>query len=115
MKALIIGGHSGIGEDCANLLAEQYPEIEQRVPSKAVLDVENSVDIRTVIRMDGPFNYIIYSAGINKLAWIASSRIDITAIDTMDVNCMGFIRVISEHKRRYPSHGSLLLLPAETA
>ena len=101
-KVLIIGGHSGIGMAVSELLNKQrpdIPEMEQYVPDKATLDVESRSTVERVIREEGPFTHIIYSAGLNRLAWVYDRSISFLMEDMFYVNCSGFVGVVSAHVR----------------
>jgi NAD(P)-dependent dehydrogenase (short-subunit alcohol dehydrogenase family) len=105
LKALIIGGYSGIGRASSELLKEQHPEIEQYIPHRATLDVIARRDIVEAIKHNGPFSHILYSAGTNRLKWIRDPTIDLTLFEAFNVNCSGFILVLGEHRRRFPDSG----------
>lgn len=103
-KALIIGGHSGIGFAASQLLHQKYPEIKQCVPEKNILDVHSHTEIQACLRQEGPFTHFIYSAGINKLAWADNRMIASLMLEMFSANCLGFAVLIGEHVRQYPGH-----------
>lgn len=104
-KMLIVGGGSGIGRYTSELMKERFPDIKQCVPERAILDVQSHAEIRACVKKEGPFDYILYSAGVNRLAWADDPRIDITMMSAMSVNCLGFVNLIGECVRQFPTHG----------
>lgn len=102
-KVLIIGGHSGIGAATAELLAKRNPELWQFMPTRTEVNVEARSDIITLCEIYGPFTHIVYSAGINQLAWVSDQKIVYRMEDMFSVNCAGFVALISEHILQYPN------------
>jgi len=103
-KALILGGHSGIGMAAAQLLHQKFPEIEQCVPEKMILDVRSRSETIACIQQEGPFTHIIYSAGVNKLSWIDNPRLGVIMNEMMTVNCYGFLDILTHHTHNFPGH-----------
>jgi NAD(P)-dependent dehydrogenase (short-subunit alcohol dehydrogenase family) len=99
-KVLIIGGTSGIGAATAKQLREE--ELEVSTPDREALDITSRTSVATYIGAAGPFPYIVYSAGLNKLAWVNTRHIDFIMGDLFEINCSGFVGLISEHLRHYP-------------
>jgi NAD(P)-dependent dehydrogenase (short-subunit alcohol dehydrogenase family) len=79
--------------------------MEQVVPSRALLDVGSRDSATSVIKLYGPFTHILYSAGINNLGWISQERMNIAMEYAFEVNCTGFITILSEHRRCFPNQG----------
>lgn len=99
-KCLVIGGNSGIGECVADFL--RCTPMSVVTPPSGTVDVCNVVDLRECVRQSGPFQYIVYSAGFNRLEWIKDiSKSDVMEY-TYDVNVAGFVALVSEHVRQYP-------------
>jgi NAD(P)-dependent dehydrogenase (short-subunit alcohol dehydrogenase family) len=103
-KALIVGGHSGIGLVTAGLIKVNHPKMELCIPEKEILDVRSHVEIHACVRMEGPFTHILYSAGVNELSWADNPNLDTVMYDAMEVNCFGFAVLIGEHVRQFPAH-----------
>jgi NAD(P)-dependent dehydrogenase (short-subunit alcohol dehydrogenase family) len=104
-KFLILGGNSGIGEAVFNLLEDEQGNVNQLFrPRSSMVNVANRRHVRRYITINGPFDYIVFSAGINKLQWIADAPEDGYAnfIFTMDVNLCGFYYVVAEHVNAWP-------------
>jgi NAD(P)-dependent dehydrogenase (short-subunit alcohol dehydrogenase family) len=102
-RVLIVGGRSGIGQAFTDHIVANYPKMEFGVPDQNYLDVTSHKSVKTYFEKNGAFTHIVYSAGINQLAWVTSDRIVHTVWDQFDVNCAGFIGVISEHIRQFPT------------
>lgn len=103
MKALIVGGHTGIGRAVSDLLWKREPGMAQYVPARNVMDVTSNNDVERAVREEGPFSHIIYSAGINKLAWVRTHKINFLMQDMFDTNCAGFVAVVSTCLRLWPA------------
>jgi len=101
---LIVGGHSGIGKRTVAYLRGMYPNAEFCVPKRDILDVRSHVEIQACVGREGPFSHIVYSAGINELAWVDKADLDVVLYDAMEVNCFGFAVLIGEHVRQFPAH-----------
>lgn len=102
-KCLIIGGNSGIGKATAELISKG-PYVEIFRPESTELDVVIPHHIRRYVTLYGPFDYIIYSAGVNKLQWIINYAVEggLNLESTFDVNVVGFINIAAEHVALYP-------------
>jgi NAD(P)-dependent dehydrogenase (short-subunit alcohol dehydrogenase family) len=102
-RCLILGGNSGIGEATAKLIDGNGPVVYR--PKHTELDVTQPGHVRRYIAIHGPFQYIVYSAGVNHLQWIKDCSSDEyqNARHTMDVNVGGFIAVASEHINIWPN------------
>lgn len=64
----VLGAGSGIGEWVANDLRKLGHEVLQS--GKADADVRNYPALEGIARRHGPFDGVVFSAGINQLAWI---------------------------------------------
>lgn len=102
-RALIIGGKSGIGAEVHRYLAN-HTDLKFHVPDSQELDVTYGSSIARAMS-NGPFNYIVYSAGINQLAWVNDPKIGFNMEDTFGINCSGFVQVVSEHLQTFPDVG----------
>lgn len=103
-RVLIVGGNSGIGEEVSRVLLKPPHrwDLAQFIPTRDFMDVTSRHAVRTFMEAAGPFKYIVYSAGVNQLAWMSDPAVTAIAEDAYDVNCAGFILVVSEHIRQYP-------------
>lgn len=94
--AWVIGGTSGSGLAIANHLdSEGYKVYKtgEEVDVRSAMAISNCV--KRIQLSDRPIDTLVYSAGINYLEWIG--RMDMgDASDVMNVNAMGFIRVLDE-------------------
>lgn len=100
-KVLIVGGTSGIGKATAGYLAGMFPEMKQYVPAREELDITARSSIALTVREHGPFDYIVYSAGTNELAWVGTRHIAFRMEDHFSVNCSGLVSLVSEHIRTW--------------
>lgn len=97
-KVLIVGGTSGIGAKVHELLNWGDTPF---VPEISELDVNDSWSIESYVVEDGPFDGIVYSAGINNLKWIADlNPSDLTR--SMQINALGLALIAAEHERAWP-------------
>jgi NAD(P)-dependent dehydrogenase (short-subunit alcohol dehydrogenase family) len=94
MKTLIIGGTSGIGESFASLQSSRSGEVF--VPAKDELDVRKLTQMSDYINAHGPFNRIVYSAGVNYLDWIGRIHPG-EMLEIYDVNVIGFMLLLDTH------------------
>ncbi len=98
-KCLVLGGNSGIGEAVVNGLGSIG---EPYVPMHYEIDVTNKGQMFDYLRDYGPFKYIIYSAGVNKLCWISDLYKDNILWHTCAVNVQGFVDIVSWLKDYWP-------------
>lgn len=120
MKGLIIGASSGIGKAIATYVKETGVPMcsEWSTPGTDILDVRSSTEVFAMVRKDGPFDCIVYSAGINELAWASTlgAQFDTTMMNVWDINCMGFVRIMGAHEQLYPkSKGSAVAISSDAA
>lgn len=104
-KCLIIGGNSGIGNAVADDIYAYDPDIQLVRPIKDIVDVTFRTEMFACLRKEGPFRFIVYSAGINKLCWIKDMESYVARSvydDTFDVNVFGFIHLVHSHVFLYP-------------
>ena len=104
-KVLIVGGRSGIGAATAELLGRKYAArgLEIAIPDHKMLDVNAPISIENYLIEHGPFTHIVYSAGLNKLAWVNARKISFKMEDMFSINCAGFVELIGSHIRGYPT------------
>lgn len=89
----VIGGTSGIGAAVAHELgmSELY---KVTMTDEHTTNVVNTAELARFYRREGPFDHIVYSAGVNRLSWLKDTKI-IEVMMIMDINVVGFIRVVS--------------------
>lgn len=90
MSTWIIGGTSGIGKACFDLLGE-HPAVIYAT-GKEDFDVTND-DFGKMLEEFGYPNRIVYSAGVNHLNWLGKGTLD-EHLRVLDVNLFGFIRLL---------------------
>jgi NAD(P)-dependent dehydrogenase (short-subunit alcohol dehydrogenase family) len=119
-KGLIIGASSGMGKAIVEYVKTTGIPMcdEWLTPSAEILDVRSSVECHACLRQEGPFDYIVYSAGINQLSWVGHLVEPHSGVfeSTWDVNCNGFVRIMSHHEYLYPSaEGSVVAISSDAA
>lgn len=112
MKTLIIGtGTGGIGDEVEDVLIydANRSTIETdniHCPGIDKLDVRDQQSIEIYIRNYGPFDEIVYSAGVSQLKWIQDLNWrDLDRV--LDVNVAGAILVAAAHTKLFPEHPSV--------
>jgi NAD(P)-dependent dehydrogenase (short-subunit alcohol dehydrogenase family) len=101
-KALIIGGLSGIGEEVGRVLREERGWDTAR-PSSVTMDVRHHVIVREFMETFGPFDNVVYSAGVNELCWIKDMT-EHTLHQHMAVNLYGFLMLAGTQQTVFPGH-----------
>lgn len=113
IKTLIIGGHTnGIGDafaqhwdmECTSPNGSRDPFADKAYkPTREELDVRDQAAIVRYFEQHGPFDEIVYSAGISQLKWLR----DLTWRDldrVYDINVAGAILVAAAHADAFPEH-----------
>jgi NAD(P)-dependent dehydrogenase (short-subunit alcohol dehydrogenase family) len=90
MRIWVIGGTSGIGAAVAKHFAEDGQGNDVFITGKEI-DVRDEWPLSGYLDNNGPFDIVIYSAGVNRLNWIHP---DLDMLDIYDVNVAGFVRVL---------------------
>jgi len=101
MKTLIIGCHTGGIGDAVEEFLHSIDQVF--TPTIKGLNVAAPTSIERYLRDNGPFDRIVYSAGVSQLKWIK----DLLWIDldrVLDVNLSGAIMLASAHVRMFPEH-----------
>lgn len=104
-KGLIIGAGSGVGAEFYERVAQdpRFEGVKWFAPSQLELDVTIQREVREYIGEAGPFDYIVYTAGINQLKWV--SDLDMADLEwTYSVNLFGFILVCGAQAKAFPEH-----------
>jgi len=92
MKVWVIGGTSGIGAAVADHFAIDGNGNDVFISGKDTADVREMDALEGYHATYGPFDTVIYSAGVNKLDWIRHASWYMTAV--YDVNVAGFVRTL---------------------
>lgn len=104
-KGLIIGAGSGVGAEFYERVTQdpRFEGVKWFAPSQLELDVTIQREVREYIGEAGPFDYIVYTAGINQLKWV--SDLDMADLEwTYSVNLFGFILVCGAQAKAFPEH-----------
>ena len=109
MKTLIIGAHTGgIGDAVAasdGIIGESSQRIVH-IPTISDLDVRDQQSIDMYMMNHGPFDEIVYSAGVSQLKWIRDLNWrDLDKV--LDINVAGAILVASAHTKLFPEHSGV--------
>ncbi len=107
-KTLIVGAHTGgIGDELAAVWRESndvWPDgtdNELFAPTIDELDVTRPVSMRFYLSLHGPFDEIVYAAGVNILASVDDLNYDI--LDrTFAVNTFGLPLLLGAHLNQFP-------------
>lgn len=108
-KVLVIGGVSGIGAAVVEQLKMRdglyeihVPEVLRAddAPPMYILDVRDETSIVDYLDGNGPYEYIVYTPGVNRLNWAESLSSESLAAD-MAVNAHGFALVLGAHARLF--------------
>ena len=109
MKTLVIGAHTeGIGDAFVDHWAGAFPFVgadwdNMFRPTREQLDVRDNQSIMLYVMNHGPFDAIVYSAGVSQLKWMA----DVTWRDldkVWDINVAGAILLAAAHTNQFPEH-----------
>ena len=104
MKTLIIGGHTGgIGDafyEYRRYVQLQY--VDTYVPTIAEMNVKSPDSVDAYIGGNGPFDAIVYSAGISSLEWVSELTKEFDEVHA--VNARGVVLVARAHTRSFPGH-----------
>lgn len=116
-KGLVIGGTSGIGKQFIED-AEDDPRFEGTTwfaPGPNEVDVTRNSTLASYIRDNGPFDFMVYCAGVNVLQWIGDITDD--ALDeTFAVNVEGYIWMLDFHESYFPAHmGSIVAITSDAS
>lgn len=90
MKIWVVGGSSGIGAECAKSLDLAGHEV---CPTGSEVDVRRGDILSAYDSTRGPFEGLVYSAGVNWLDWIQDLDPE-EALRLYDINVLGLIRVL---------------------
>lgn len=106
-KTLIVGGttENGIGEAIWDSI-QNHPSIsfgDLYIPDPGEMDLEDERDIDFYIEHFGPFDVIVYAAGVNKLTWIKDLNQGVLE-KHFRVNVFGLALIASYHEEHFPGH-----------
>lgn len=96
MKIWIIGGTSGIGQAVSMECAGKGHDVSS---SGIKYDVKDPGKLGSFWEQFGPFDAVVYSAGVNQLGWIEELD-DKTVLDIYDTNVVGFMRLLQLIKKK---------------
>jgi NAD(P)-dependent dehydrogenase (short-subunit alcohol dehydrogenase family) len=92
MKVWVIGGTSGIGKACTTVLRSAGHQVEA---SGSEVDVRRGGILSAYASIRGPFDGLVYSAGVNWLDWVQDLDTD-EALRLYDINVLGLVRAVQE-------------------
>jgi NAD(P)-dependent dehydrogenase (short-subunit alcohol dehydrogenase family) len=99
-KGLIIGAGSGVGRAFHNSMLRVRSDIEWFAPPMQTLDIRNEFLIMQYINNFGPFDYIVYTAGVNRLAWVEDLSSE-ELVDVYKVNVFGLPLIVGAQKKMF--------------
>lgn len=104
-KGLIVGAGSGVGAEFHKQVQDdpRFEGVDWFHPPQDYLDVRDGEHVKAYMELYGPFDYIVYTAGVNRLKWVAEVETrDLQ--DTFSVNLFGFILVCGAQAEAFPGH-----------
>jgi len=105
-RVLIIGGHTaGIGDAVYKTIRNSDAPVESEIflPTRDEFNVLGEQKMLAYMKANGPFDQIVYSAGVTKLAWIEYiTKISLDKI--FEINVTGAILVAQAHLAAHPGH-----------
>lgn len=107
-KILIVGGQSGIGEAVAEMIEGAVLGADLFVPNEEAplddrfgeLDVRSETSIKNYLSENGPFDYIVYTPGVNRLAYVEDVS-QWEMVDQFSVNVFGFSLMMGAHSQMF--------------
>lgn len=110
MKTLIIGMDPGNIGEAVNIALYREVEVRQTLftPHIGDLDVEDEASIRRYLLQHGPFDQIVYSAGINRLTWIKDLSERALTVHA-GVNYQGLALLMGAHEILFPTASGRLV------
>jgi NAD(P)-dependent dehydrogenase (short-subunit alcohol dehydrogenase family) len=103
MKTLVIGAHTGgIGDAVlAHPTTGRTPDV--KAPTLIDLDVTSEESIANYLRQHGPFDRVVYSAGVSRLSWVRDEGLAGMS-EVMAVNTFGAVLMAAWHLELFPDH-----------
>lgn len=104
-NALVVGAttNSGIGNEIAWALIRDGYSTTMPAPRFKELDVTDETSIDNFLSNHGPFDVIVYSAGVSQLEWaknLTKDHLDFV----FDVNVFGMALLFGKHELLYPGY-----------
>lgn len=105
-RRLVIGAHTaGIGDAVIERSKLLWGgETDTVAPTRAQLDLDESSSVWAYLAINGPFDEIVYSAGISKLQWITDITNHTDVSDVMGINATGAVLIAAAHSNMFPDH-----------
>lgn len=103
-RGLVIGGQSGVGANFVQHATTdpRFKDVDWYSPSQMTLDVRRKSDIDEYMRENGPFSYMVYTAGINKLSWVSDLE-ERDLLHAYEVNVLGFVKMCGSQSAIFPN------------
>lgn len=96
---LVIGGAGGLGSAVVRLATKEgwkvrVADLRPAHPDDYTVDVGNAAQVASMFRHEGPWNSVVYCAGVSGHAKVQGMNLHRTMLDAMDVNCVGAITAL---------------------
>lgn len=108
-STLILGTATGsIGDSLVVSFLDPFtgspgPGNELHTPTQEQLDLTKESNIRSYVRDYGPFDEMVFTAGVSELKWIKDTRsIDLQRV--FQINFEGAVLLAARHAELYPRH-----------
>lgn len=123
MKVLVVGGQSGIGQAVAEMIegsglaADVYVPNEDAPPEDRFgeMDVRNTASVEYYLLENGPFDYVVYTPGVNHLNYVEDVKMT-DMIEDYTVNVFGFSILMGKHSKLFgPAMKSAVAVVSDAA
>lgn len=104
-NALVVGATTtgGMGEEIAWQLIHEGYVVSMPKPTHMELDVSDENSIDSFLSKNGPYDVIVYAAGVSQLEWakdLTKDHLDFV----FDVNVFGMALLFGKHELLYPGY-----------
>lgn len=120
-KILLVGKRPGnLGQEIHEKLTGFHNTVGMStvsyfMPSAAQMDLTDETDICKYVALYGPFDQIVYAAGVNRLAWIKDLSMQ-ELMEHFQVNVFGLPLIMAQHESLWPeAKGSITTIVSDSS